>query len=260
MDRAMTIREPNYLIWDGRLPEADSQAIDKLNASTRRISGLRAIEIAVVGPFARSKIAWKLATYQHVLLHRLVALIDGVAVAWNNRCTLSAILTARAFMETFALFAEFDRRAGNLLAAEDLDGLSALADRGIFASRDAEWVENFPDSKAVNVMTYIEKFDKRIEGFGRHYDMLSERSHPNSAGHNFMFSMLDRSDGSVRFCDERDPEGNGQMILAAVTPLPLVESISARLDDLILKIADLQHRVAPVGGLVSSGNSMPSEP
>ena len=60
------------------------------------------------GPFARSKIAWKLATYQHVLLHRIVALMDGASVAWNNRCTLSAMLSVRALMETLAVIAEFE--------------------------------------------------------------------------------------------------------------------------------------------------------
>jgi hypothetical protein len=54
---------------------------------------LRPVEINVSGKFARSKIAWKLATYQHVLLHRLVANMDGAAVACNNRCTLSAMLS-----------------------------------------------------------------------------------------------------------------------------------------------------------------------
>jgi len=33
-----------------------------------------------------------------------------------------------------------------------------------------------------------------------------------------------------------------------LAPLPLVESISARLDHLIVKASDLHHRVAPVGG------------
>ena len=37
-------------------------------------------------------------------------------------------------------------------------------------------------------------------------------------GHNFMFSKLDRTDGTVRFCDEREPARNGQMILAALAP------------------------------------------
>ena len=251
----MSSKEPTHLIWDDRLTERDKRLVGDLNGSLDRLSGLRAIEINVSGKFLRSKIAWKLATYQHALLHRLVALMDGAAVAWNNRCTLSAMLSARAMMETFAVMAEFERQVARLLREENLGGLDALAQKGIFASRDPEWIKENPESQAVSVLTYVDKFDKRAEGFRGHYDMLSERCHPNSLGHNFMFSELDRTDGTVRYCDEREPARNGQMIMAALAPLPLAESISASLDDLIEKVSDLHHRVAPVDGPGADGTA-----
>jgi hypothetical protein len=245
----MSLKEPTNFIWDDRLTEADKKLVGDLNTSLDRLNGLRAVEITVSGKFARSKIAWKLATYQHVLLHRLVALMDCAAVAWNSRrCTLSAMLSARALMETFAVMAEFERRITRLLKDENLGGLDALAQNGIFASRDEDLIKENPETAAINVLTYIDKFDKRAEGFRGHYDTLSEHCHPNALGHNFMFSTLDLSDGTVRFCDEREPKRNGQMILAAVAPLPLVGSIMARLDELIEKVSDFHHRVAPVGG------------
>jgi hypothetical protein len=251
----MSLKEPTHLLWDDRLTEADKKLVGDLNASLDRLSGLRAVEINVSGEFLRSKIAWKLASYQHALLHRLVALMDGAAVAWNNRCTLSAMLSARALMETFAVMTEFERQVTHLLNEESLGGLDALAQNGIFASRDPDWIKDNPETQAISVLTYVDKFDKRAEGFRGHYDMLSERCHPNSLGHNFMFSKLDRTDGTVRFCDEREPARNGQMILAAVAPLPLVESVSARLDQLIEMVSDLQHRVAPVGGPAAESGS-----
>jgi hypothetical protein len=244
----MSLKEPAQFVGDDRLIEYDKKFVGELNASLERLSGLRAVEINVTEKFLRSKIAWKLATYQHALLHRLVALTDGAAVAWNNRCTLSAMLSARALMETFAVMVEFERRVARLLKDEDLGGLDALAQNGIFASRDPDWIKESPEPQAVNVLTYVDKFDKRCEGFRGHYDMLSERCHPNSLGHNFMFSELDRTDGTVRYCDERQPARNGQMILAALAPLPLVESIMARLDALIEKVSDFHHRIAPIGG------------
>jgi hypothetical protein len=170
-------------------------------------------EINVSGHFARSKIAWKLATHQHGLLHRMIALMDGAAVAWINCCTLSAILSARALMETFAVMAAFTDRVADSFAAEDLDALDALAQQGTFASRDPDWIKEFPETKAINVLTYIERFDRQVPGFRGHYDILSERCHPNSLGHNFMFSKLDHTDGLVRFFDENEPSRNGQMIM-----------------------------------------------
>src|SRR5262249_10573672 len=59
---------------------------------------------------------------------------------------------------------------------------------------DAVWLEENPD-----VVTYIDKLDRKLEGFRGQYDRLSERCHPNSLGHNLMFSKLDRSDGTVEY-------------------------------------------------------------
>jgi hypothetical protein len=215
------LREPAFFVWDDqRLAESDKELIEKINASVSRLCGLRAVQIIVSGPFARSKIAWKLAVYQHVLLHRMVALMDGTAVAWNSRCTLSAILSARAVMETFAILTDLEQRVGTFLQDGNLSELDSLAQKGIFASRDQEWIKQAPDTAATSVLTYIDKLDKKVPGYRAHYDSLSERCHPNSLGHNFMFSNLDRSDGTVRFCDEREPHRNSQMIFAALASVP----------------------------------------
>lgn len=174
--------------------------------------------------------------------------MDGAAVAWNNRCTLSAILSARALMETIAAMSHFEDCVAVLLKHEDFGGLNAYAERGTFASRDPEWLKEFPETKAINAQTYVDRFDKHAPGFKGHYDILSERAHPNSLGHNYMFSELDTADGSTSYSDERSPEGNAKMILAALLPLPLVESMMDRLDALIVQVSETQHRLSPVRG------------
>ena len=163
----------------------------------------------------------------------------GVSGNPNGRPVGSRTVFSQSFLKDLAsVWAERGRAAMEK---------TAIDQPGVFFATCARLIG--PEVK-LSVLTYIDKFDKRVEGFRGHYDMLSERCHPNSLGHNFMFSKLDRTDGTVRFCDEREPARNGQMILAALAPLPLAESISARLDELIEKVSDLHHRVAPVGGPV----------
>ena len=58
----MTLKVPNALQWDDRLPADDQTVVDDLNRSLARLNEMRALEINVSGPFARSKIAWKLAS------------------------------------------------------------------------------------------------------------------------------------------------------------------------------------------------------
>jgi len=133
-----TLKEPRRFVWDERLPEKDKCLIDQINASLARLNEMRALEINVSGPLARSKLAWKLLSYYHALLHRVIALIDGTAVAWNSNCTLSAMLSARAFMETFAVMDRLEDRVTLYLAAENLGALDSLGQNGVFATRDEE--------------------------------------------------------------------------------------------------------------------------
>src|ERR1700761_7180081 len=144
-----TLKEPRPFVWDERLPAKDKVAIADINSSLARLNEMRALAINVSGPFARSKIAWKLAGYHHALLHRIVALIDGTAVAWNSHCTLSAMLSTRAFMETLAVLARVENRAAFFLHEEDLGGLDSLAQNGVFATRDEELLKEFPATKAI---------------------------------------------------------------------------------------------------------------
>jgi hypothetical protein len=248
----MVLKIPATLEWDSRLPEDERAHVDELNASVARLNEMRAVEINISGPFAKSKIAWKLAAFQHALLHRIVALMDGTALAWNHRATLAAMLCARSLMETVALMSSFERSAADLLEQEDLGGLDGLGQHGIFAGRDPEWIKDRPELEARNVLTYIDRFDRIATGFRNHYDRLSERCHPNSFGHHFMFAILDRELGSITYTDESAPEMNAQMVLASVTVLNLVENMVKRLDDVIAKVADLQHRISPVGGTTES--------
>uniref|UniRef100_E6VND1 Uncharacterized protein n=1 Tax=Rhodopseudomonas palustris (strain DX-1) TaxID=652103 RepID=E6VND1_RHOPX len=241
------LRSPHFLEVDEGLQAKDRELAKTVNSSLERLDHLRAVEINVAGPFLRSKISWKLATYQHALLHRVVALMDGVAVAWNSRSTLTTILAARAFMETLALMAELTSKTEAFLASKDLKGLNDLAQRGVFASRDTELLNQTPEIKAVNVLTYIDRINKDIPGFRAHYDALSERCHPNALGHSFMFSKLDLASGTVTYMEEREIERNRQMILAAISVLPMVEHLMKRLDNSIIAVSDLQHRLDPIG-------------
>ena len=78
------------------------------------------------------------------------------------------MLSARALMETSAVLAEFERRVAHLLKEEDLGGLDALAQNGIFASRDPAWIKD----------NHLQRIDDRLEkpvGLRVHLDVAFER-------------------------------------------------------------------------------------
>jgi aspartyl-tRNA(Asn)/glutamyl-tRNA(Gln) amidotransferase subunit B len=239
-DPGNALKMPTILNWDERLEEADKAAVAQFNSCAERLAKLRVGEVKRSGVL-RSRAAWNLAALQQALLYRVVALIDGIAIAWNSRSTLSAYLSTRALMETIAVLVECEREAAALFVKKDIDGLDAFAQKGIFSSRDCAVVDQAPGVKAKNVLTCLDNFDKKNQGSRDYYDNLSERCHPNALGHSYMFARLDLVTETYRFSDERDPDENGIMILAALGFLPSAELAMTELSTSISQISGLHE-------------------
>ena len=91
-----------------------------VNEALQRLSSRRVERITRSGDLARSKIAWKIATYQQALLYRLVSLGSGCALSWNQKNFLCSLLAARALVETAALLLDFENQLARYLSKEDL--------------------------------------------------------------------------------------------------------------------------------------------
>jgi hypothetical protein len=232
------------------LESAQAAQLLRVNAALARLSERRRREIRVEGPLARSMLAWKLATLQEGFLYRTVTLVRGVALTWNTRNFLTTILAARSLIETLVLVEDFKAKLDVSLKAHDLSGVNQLLDHLTFATRDAEWLAEHPESQATNIQTLINRFDKNIlPGARAHYDSLSERCHPNSRGHFGMFAALDRSSGTVAFSDTKNLEADRAAIMPAVVLFLLFEHTMDWFDGAVLEIADLQHRLNPACAL-----------
>jgi hypothetical protein len=82
------------------LQKKDVSDLEKANESIDRLEARKKSEIKVVGQFAQSKLAWKIAVYQQSILYRMIMLWRGSALAWNNGNSLASVLSARALVET----------------------------------------------------------------------------------------------------------------------------------------------------------------
>ncbi|MGM4909363.1 hypothetical protein [Rhizobium sp. 768_B6_N1_8] len=241
-----TLPDPNLWAWDDRLPLEEKEMIDEANDVLLRLSDTRAIEINATGLFLRSKLAWKIAVYAHGLQHRIVSLSDAVALCWNNRNTLGAMLSARALLETVAVVVHLERVVHRLLPTQDIGALNDFVDNGTFATKDRELLSKHPDVEARNILTSIAVLEKMLPGIRAHYDRLSERCHPNYAGHVALFSKLNREDASVSFRNERHLEANAHSVLGAYLLLPLAEDKLISVANLNNDVSELQHRLFPV--------------
>jgi hypothetical protein len=182
----------------------DADDLASINSSLLALSLKRKTTIAILDdPLKKSKIAWKIAYLTNALLYRFVALADGTAGAWNSGNMLSAILNARAMIETVAIFYDFAERLATFASKSDFSGMDALSMNRLFGTRDEDLLKDDPDLKAFQVLNAIDDVDKNlVPHFRSHYDRLSERCHPNSLGHRAMFSKLDQGTGVALFSDK----------------------------------------------------------
>jgi hypothetical protein len=228
-----------FLRWDTRLTEDLKEEVEALAGELDALRALRQVTITAEGPLSRSKIALKLAIYRNSLLWRLVALYEGTAASWNGGAAISALLSARASLETLAVISHLCGRVGVLLTEDKLGELDTFLQHGLFANRDTDLLAIAPETLATNVLNYVKKLDKHIPGTAEIYDLLSERCHPNYAGHYGMFARLDQSTRTVRFSDDLNIQQIWDYILAGLFAMPLATVTIRTLDKLIPSVAAL---------------------
>jgi hypothetical protein len=229
------------------LNDKDAELVETINSTLTRLKDRRLKELTVSGPFLKSKLAWKVAGYQQAVLYRVVMLANGCALNWNANNTLCSILAARALMETVALLLDFEIQLQRLCNGSDFGGIDDLVNNRTFATRDAEWISQAPETKATNAVTFIDKLERLLPDARRYYDMLSEWCHPNSLGHYMFFATLDTETGTVTYSDQKHGQEKLDVILGASLLILVVENSIVRLDEAILGLAELHsnaHRSA----------------
>lgn len=245
MERTVSEEFPTHQFQISADTDADAAAsLTRINNEIAVLAARRGPAIAVAGHLAKSKIGWKIDTFAEAVLYRLVALAEGAAHSWNADMPLPAFLCTRALVETVAMLIDFEPRVAALLQAKDLRGLDELTMNRIFSSREAEWLNQSPEFKAVNALTHVEKLDKLLPGALRHYGHLSERCHPNSSGHHQMFTTTDYESGTVSF-DPAKAMRDIPVVIAGLSLLGLAEQTLQKLAGLSEQVSELHHRIRP---------------
>jgi hypothetical protein len=221
--------------------------VRRFNRALLRLDKRRVRSIVVTGQYAVSKLAWKAAVLQQVLLYRCVGLGSGCAKMWNFGNVLCSVLAARALLETIALTLDFEANLQMNVAKKDFGKIDELVTLHTFSTRSERMLDDLPELKAENVLNYIDRLEKMMPGIRAHYEFLSEWCHPNSYGHYFTFASLDKASGTVSFSNQK-LHGKDLLnaILAVYVTLGLVESAMERLDTLIRTIAKIHSEAHPV--------------
>lgn len=223
--------------------------LEDLNRQLERVAAGRLDRIEVSGDLLRSKIAWKVAYLEQAFRYRLVSLAESTAMQWNARLLVGAIVSARALIETGALIRHVERQISRLVELKDLCAINELAMRQSFASRDAEWISEFPDYAAVNILTVLDRGFPDLPEIRHHYKNLSEYAHPNHTGHRQFFGSLDRQSGTVTFSvDRRHDLGTLLAVIGGYQLVGIAGQSLGRLQDALPRIADAHEAREREGG------------
>jgi hypothetical protein len=136
---------PMILIDEAKIPESERADLAVVNGELEAVAARRLDRIDLLSePYRRSKIAWKIAQFSNAMAHRFISLADGVALSWNNSNVLSAVLNARAIVETTAIYWEFGGQFSKYSRARDFGAVDHLAMSYLFSTRDDEILKDSP--------------------------------------------------------------------------------------------------------------------
>jgi hypothetical protein len=155
------------------------ERVDLLESNLpRRVDGF--------GISPHSKLPFKVLLYREVLIWRMAELSRSAFDNLEKERLASAITLTRAAVETSAalwyLWTKIDGAVQSRTVGDIDDYLMKL----IMGSKTN------PDlPQAINVLTFVDRTNKDIDGFREQYDNLSEFAHPNWAGTALLYSKSD---------------------------------------------------------------------
>jgi methyl-accepting chemotaxis protein len=177
----------------------DWERVERYNKCLEQLLKRRVLEVTATGNCLESKTAWKCAVLQQSLLHRITALASGCAGMWNEGNVVCSILAARALVETVTVSHYVGQELKRLKEEKNANAIDDLANEQLFSTRNEKIVSEGYGHLARSVLTYIDKFDKKINGVREAYDFLSEWCHPNGSGHLFTYGEINKETGTVTF-------------------------------------------------------------
>lgn len=220
------------------------------------LDGLRARLIPEIGRrhVPDAKIVWKARALYQCVLRRSLELIDGTSRAWAHQEHLTAVLLARALMETAVFTWDITDGIDDGLQRADWDAINRLLNDRWFATRVPDMLEEGMP-KAENVLTLIDRLDrdmlrasgqKPIEGeqvMRRHYSLLSDFSHPNRLGVAVLFGELDEPSEMFRFrVSEAARVRLSHTLGVSMTSVTIVERCLRKLDLLIEPLREMNTK------------------
>jgi len=131
----------------------------------------------------KAKVPFKALDYRGALIWRFVELCRSALENFNSEHLASATILTRAALETVAALWYLNRKIKSVVDTKSVSDVDDYLMRLLMGSKT---YSEMPDP--INVLTFVQKVDKEINGFLNSYEQLSEFSHPNWAGTGLLYA------------------------------------------------------------------------
>jgi len=135
--------------------------------------------------------------YRETMIWRFSEVAQEAFDNLNRKRFAAAMVLTRAAVETGAGLWYLHEKIKKAIAAGELCDLGEKLEKLTVGYKEQSALAEFPE--AINVMTFVEQLDKKIDGFARAYATLCEYSHPNHRGAAGLFSCPHDDTGLVDF-------------------------------------------------------------
>jgi cation transport protein ChaC len=174
-------------LWQAVQDELLKAGIDDIR---RRLEALESslpkrLDGYAVSPY--TKLPFKVLLYREVLAWRMAELSRNALELLESDRITSAITLVRAAVETSAALWYLWGKLDSAVVAKSVGDIDDYLMKLIMGSKTN------PDlPQPINVLTFVDRTNKDIDGFRQQYDELSEFAHPNWAGTVLLYSKSDK--------------------------------------------------------------------
>lgn len=148
----------------------------------------------------------RLILYEQLHIKRVLELLKGISICAEHHLALPTILSARALLETVAVFTGFYSDFEKDLKNKDFDKAFDVISRYLRMTKDEYLKNSLPEEAregldAVNVLTQINKLNKFNPQAIKSYENLSEKCHPNYGGLFQLYAALNEENNVISFAE-----------------------------------------------------------
>jgi len=179
----------------GSRADSNAQHLAEVQDFSARLNASLPNGIEIAALTLKSKLPFKALSIRELLIHRVAALSSAAVDLFKQQQAIPAVILTRAIVETVAVMLVFHDRLDRFLK----DQLKDVADFDDFLMRCLLGSKNNPEMPtATNILTFIDRVEKKVPGFRSVYDGLCECAHPNWAGTLGAFGEIDREKFEVK--------------------------------------------------------------